>query len=418
MTAYRSINNPFSLLAVDGGTAVRDTMARPWPRWPVFDEEEERALRGVLNSGAWWSVEGSEGKAFEAEFAAFQDARFGVACTNGTAALEVALRALGIGCGDEVIVPAYTFVATASAVLGVGGTPIFADIQPDTLNMDPGHLEAAITPRTTAIIPVHIAGRPADMDGILRIARQHGLAVVEDAAQAHAAAWRGTGVGALGDIGTFSFQASKNLNAGEGGIVVSNREDLADAAWSVVNIGRVRNGGWYEHQVYGSNFRLSEFQSAVLRTQLKRLPEQTALRESNACYLRQQLAPVPGIELPSEDSRISCHANHLFTFRYRSEAFGGRSLADFLNALSGEGIPCSDGYVPLYREGMFVRHAMGQSKKCQAGRALDYPKMFLPVCEAVCSDTVWLAQTLLLGDTSDMDDISTAISKIQRAWSS
>ena len=185
-------------LAIDGGSPVRDTRRRPWPRWPVYDDAEEQALLRVLHSGLWWSVPGSEGKSFEQEFAEFHDAAFGVACANGTVALEVALRALGIGCGDEVIVPAYTFVATASAVLGVGALPIFVDIEPDTLNMDPNALDAAVTPRTAAVIPVHIAGRPADMDAILAIAARHRLAVIEDSAQAHAAAWRGKRIGGLG----------------------------------------------------------------------------------------------------------------------------------------------------------------------------------------------------------------------------
>jgi dTDP-4-amino-4,6-dideoxygalactose transaminase len=330
----------------------------------------------------------------------------------------VALRALGIGCGDEVIVPAYTFVATASAVLGVGAVPVFVDIDPETLNMDPAGIETAITARTTAVIPVHIAGRPADLDAILAIAGKHGLAVIEDAAQAHAAAWRGRRVGAIGHIGSFSFQASKNLNAGEGGIVICGSEELADAAWSVVNIGRVRNGGWYDHQVYGSNFRLTEFQSAILRTQLARLPEQTERRTASAAALRERLAGIEGIRLPSPDPRITCHAYHLFTFRYQPEAFGGRPLAHFLKALAAEGVPCSDGYIPLYREGLFVRHAAGQDKGCHAGRHIDYPSLHLPVCEQVCTDTVWLEHSLLLSEPGEMDDIAEAIRRIQRAWKS
>jgi dTDP-4-amino-4,6-dideoxygalactose transaminase len=404
-------------LAIDGGSPVRDVRTNPWPRWPIFDSTEEQALLRVLHGSVWWSVPGTEGPEFEREFAAYHDARFGVGCANGTVALDVALRALGIGCGDEVIVPAYTFVATASAVLGVGGVPVFVDIDPDTLNMDPAAIEPAITPRTAAVIPVHIAGRPADMDAVLAIARKRGIAVIEDAAQAHAAAWRGTGVGALGDIGTFSFQASKNLNAGEGGIVVTNREDLADAAWSVVNIGRVRNGAWYNHQVYGSNFRITEFQSALLRAQLTRLPEQTARRSASAQALRERLTGINGIRLPAEDPRITRHAYHLFTFRYEPDVFGGRPASQFLKALAAEGVPCSDGYVPLYREGLFVRHAAGQDKGCLAGRRIDYPSQFLPACEQVCADSVWLEQSLLLSDPAEMDDIATAIARIQRGWS-
>jgi dTDP-4-amino-4,6-dideoxygalactose transaminase len=411
MTAIRT-----ETLAVDGGTPVRDTKQKPWPRWPVFDETEERALLEVLHSGEWWYVGGPNGVAFEQEFAAFQDAKYGVACTNGTAALEIALRALGVGCGDEVIVPPYTFVATASCVLSVSATPVFVDIDGDTLNLDPSLIEAAITPRTRAVIVVHMAGRPADMDGVLAVARKHNLFVIEDAAQAHAAAWRGTRVGALGDLGTFSFQASKNLNSGEGGILLSNNEQYADAAWSVMNVGRTRSGRWYEHSVLGSNFRITEFQAALLRAQMKRLPEQTARRNENAEVLRAQLADIPGIRLPAADPRITTHAYHIFTFRYESAAFGGKPLADFIRALNAEGVPSSAGYVPLYKEALFARHAARQGSWCQAGRRIDYPNLSLPVCEQVCKDSVWMGQTMLLGTQADMDDIAAAIRKIQRAW--
>ncbi len=412
MTAIRT-----DTLAVDGGTPVRDSRQKSWPRWPIYDETEERALLEVLHSNEWWYVGGTHGVAFEQEFAAFQDAKYGVACTNGTAALEIALRALGIGCGDEVIVPPYTFVATASAVLSVSATPIFVDIDGDTLNMDTKLIEALITPRTRAVIPVHIGGRPADMDGVLAVARKHNLYVIEDAAQAHGAAWRGTKVGALGDFGSFSFQASKNLNGGEGGILLSNNEEFADAAWSVMNVGRVRSGRWYEHHVLGSNFRITEFQTAILRAQLKRLPEQTARRTENATYLRSLLEPIPGLRLPSADPRITTHAYHIFTLRYDASSFGGKPFEEFVHALNAEGIPCGGGYVPLYKERLFARHAARSGSWCQAGRPIDYPNLSLPVCEQVCKDSIWMSQTLLLSTKADMDDIATAFAKVQRAWS-
>jgi dTDP-4-amino-4,6-dideoxygalactose transaminase len=253
------------------------------------------------------------------------------------------------------------------------------------------------------------------MDAVIAIAKRHSLPVIEDAAQAHAAEWQGRKVGAIGDIGTFSFQASKNLNAGEGGILVTENESLAEAAWSVTHVGRVRDGQWYEHHVLGSNFRLTEFQSSLLRSQLKRLPDQTARRERNAKYLRTLLSTIPGIRLPSEDPRITCHAYHLFTLRFIPEAFGGRSLEDFLKALNAEGVPCTSGYVPLYQEPLFARYAAKQGAWCQAGKPPNYPNLHLPVCEAVCADTVWLHQNMLLGDAADMEDIATAIVRIQQA---
>jgi dTDP-4-amino-4,6-dideoxygalactose transaminase len=325
-------------LAIDGGTPVR---SRPWPRWPIFDETEEQAILEVVRSGKWWSVEGTKVREFEEAFARFQDAQFAVCVTNGTAALEVALRAAHIGCGDEVIVPPYTFIATATAVLAVGATPVFVDVEEESLNIDPTKIEEAITPRTRAIIPVHIAGCPADMDGVLEIARKHNLLVIEDAAQAHAAEWKGTKVGAIGDMGCFSFQASKNLNAGEGGAVLTNNPHWADQVWSVHNVGRVRGGRWYEHHVLGSNFRMTEFQAAILLAQLKRLPEQTERRTQNAHRLTEMLSQIPGIRPPRPDPRVTRHAYHLYIFRYDKNHFGGRPREDFLKALNAEGIPCS-----------------------------------------------------------------------------
>ena len=402
-------------LAVDGGPKTREA---GWPAWPVFDEQEERALLDVLHSGQWWGVGGSRVPRFEEAFARFQDARFGCCVTNGTAALEVALRALGIGCRDEVIVPPYTFIATASSVLAVSAAPVFVDIEPDTLNMDPARIEEAITARTKAIIPVHIAGRPADMNAILAIARKHNLVVIEDAAQAHGASYNGTHIGAIGDAGTFSFQASKNLNAGEGGIVLTNDPETADKLWSVANVGRTRTGKWYEHHVLGGNFRMTEWQAAILLCQLERVPAQTARRGENAAYLTQLLCDVPGIRLMRSDPRVTCHAHHLFAFRYDAAAFGGRTREQFLEALNAEGIGAGAGYVPLYREVVFQRKATGDGSWCQAGRQIDYAAFAerCPVCEEVCRDAVWLFQSQLLGPRSDMDDIASAIRKIQRAW--
>jgi len=230
--------NLMSRLAIFGGTPQR---TKPFPSWPAFDENEEQALLEVLRSGKWWRY--SYGEAvelkelevdqprskvaeFQEAFARFQGARYGIACANGTAAIEVALKGLGVGPGDEVIVPAYTFIATASAVLMVNAVPIFVDIDSETFNIDPGRVEEAISARTKAIIPVHFAGQAADMDSLLNIAKRRNLLVVEDAAHAHGATWKGKGLGSIGHAGTFSFQASKNMTAGEGGLITTNDRDL------------------------------------------------------------------------------------------------------------------------------------------------------------------------------------------------
>lgn len=400
-------------LAIDGGPKVRTD---PWPAWPVWDTNEENALLEVLRSGQWWSVGGRKVPEFEEAFARFQQARYAICVTNGTAALEVALRALGIGCGDEVIVPPYTFIATASSVLAVSATPVFVDVEPASLNLDPARIEAAITERTRAIIPVHIGGCPANMDAILEIARKHGLYVIEDAAQAHGAEWKGTKVGALGDCGTFSFQASKNLNCGEGGAILTNDEQVADRVWSVHNVGRTRSGGWYEHQVLGGNFRMTEWQAAILLAQLRRVPEQMERRSENAAYLAHLLDAVPGISPPKPDARVTRHAYHLFIVRYDASAFGGRSREDFLRALNAEGIPASAGYVPLYKEVVFQHKTQGKGSWCRWGRPIDYSAVECPVCEQACRDTIWIFQSLLLARKQDMEDIARAFAKIQAAW--
>ena len=408
-------------LAIAGGSPVRDVAQKAWPTWPVYDAAEERALLTVLHSGRWWYGEGNEGRQFEREFASYHAAQYGAVCASGTAALEATLRALEIGCGDEVVIPAYTFIATASAILAVGAVPIFADINPNTLTLDADSTSAVLTARTRAIIAVHVAGRPADMDALPALALARNLPLIEDAAQAHGAAWRGTPVGAIGRAGTFSFQASKNLNGGEGGIVVTRDGELADRVGSIINVGRSPMGsGRYAHPVHPGNLRLGEFQSAILRAQLTRLPAQNALRQLNAHYLRDLLAACEGIDLPWDDPRITSHAYHLFTFRLRSEFFGGRSAEEFAGALRAEGISCSPGYAPLYRELPFANYAPQRVNSCSRGRkaedAMLYSNLHLPHCEQVCRDTLWLPQTLLLGTVADMNDIATAIVKIQRAW--
>jgi dTDP-4-amino-4,6-dideoxygalactose transaminase len=403
-------------LAIEGGTAVRTA---PWPSWPVWDETEERALLEVLHSGQWGMISGGKVREFEETWARFQGAKHCVCVVNGTAALEVALRALGVGPGDEVIVPPYTFVATPSAAILVGALPIFADIDPETYELDPAAVEAAITPRTKAIVPVHIGGCPPDMDGILGLAKQHDLKVLEDA-QAHGAEWRGHRVGALGNVGTFSFQASKNLNAGEGGAIVTNDEELYQRIWSLHNVGRVlspewRTSGWYQHEILGFNYRLTEFQAALLLAQFSRIEEQTARREKGARFLDQELAQIPGIRPQRRDLRVTTHAHHIYIFRYDSSAFGGRPREEFLRALRAEGVPCSPGYVPL-NHALSIKTEVAQIC-ARLGRTDDPLARPLPVAErAGYEEGVWMGQSLLLADESELADVPRAIRKIQEEW--
>jgi dTDP-4-amino-4,6-dideoxygalactose transaminase len=399
-------------LAINGGEQTR---SKPFPAWPIFDDREIKALEEVCRSGHWGCISGTKVAEFEKKFAQFQDAKYGVCVTNGTVALEIALKAVGVKAGDEVIVPPYTFIASASSVLNIGAIPVFVDIEPDTYNLDPSKIEAHLSDKTKAILAVHIAGCPADMDGIMEIAQKYNLKVVEDAAQAHAAAWKGRRVGAIGDAGTFSFQASKNLNAGEGGIIVTNDAEVYARAWSLHNCGRVPEGRWYEHRILGTNARMTEFQAAILLAQMERLEEQTRIRNENAEYLSQMLAEIEGIKPLKRDPRVTTHAYHLYIFRYDAKAFDGVPRQRFIEALNAEGIPCASGYVPLYKEQLFYVEPDGCPLECGFyGRKMDYSKVCCPITEHACAnEAVWLFQNMLLGSKEDMEDIAQAIRKIK-----
>lgn len=399
-------------LAVNGGSRIRE---HPFPSWPRWDERERHNLLEVLETGKWWY--GDKVKLFEEQFAAYQDAKFGVTFTSGTTALHGSLVAAGVTRGDEVILPPFTFVATAAAVMLANGTPVFVDIDADTFNIDANKIESAITPRTKAIIPVHFAGLPADMDRIGEIAARHRLRVVEDAAHAWGSEWRGTKVGALGDFGCFSFQASKNITAGEGGIALTNDEELADRCRSFSNCGRGKGRPWYEHHILGSNYRLTEFQAAILLAQLERLDEQVSLRLHNARLLDSLLSGMPGIRVLRNDPRSDRRSYHLYCLRYIKEECLGLPRAVFLDAVQAEGIPLFPGYPhPLYRNPMFRRRCGGrdddtlsfQHSECD----VDDESTTCPVCETVCEEAVWCSQSVLLGSEEDMRDVARGIGKV------
>lgn len=419
-------------LALHGGSPVRQ---RPFPSWPVWDEREENALLNVLRSGKWWrfsygvGVELREPETgdrsrvveFQEAFARHHQAKFGLACANGTAAIEVLLKALGVGPGDEVIVPAYTYMATASAVLQVNAVPVFVDIDPDTYNIDPKKVEAAITARTRAMIPVHFAGQPADMDALIQIGHKHRIFVVEDAAHAHGSEWKGSKIGALADGGTFSFQASKNMTAGEGGLITTNDSKIAALCDSFLWAGRQVGRPWYEHYRLGWNYRITEFQAAILQQQLLRLEEQNSRRSQNADWLSRRLAKIDGVSPLKVDPRATRHSYHIYIFRYSQQAFGGLSRAQFLRALAAEGIPCMGGYShALYRNPMFVNknfYPRGCPLTCgHYGEDVDFGKYgeLCPTAERACAtEAIWLEHRLLLGTREDVDDIADAVEKIR-----
>jgi dTDP-4-amino-4,6-dideoxygalactose transaminase len=399
-------------LAILGGEPVKKT---PFPIWPMYDEKERQALMEVLDSCLWWRTPGTRALQFEQDFAAYHQARYGIAVTNGTAALEVSLSALEIGPGDEVIVPDFTFVATASAVLFTGALPVLVDIDPETYCIDPEAVEAAITPHTKAIVVVHIGGHAADLDALKEIARKHGLRLVEDSAHAHGTEWKGHKIGSIGDLGTFSFQQSKLMTAGEGGIIITNDSELEKRARSVHDCGRMPGEWFYSHFIYGSNYRLSEWQAAVLSQQLSRLDEQTAVRMHNAAYLDAELSRIEGITPQKLDRRCTRNGHYAYIFHYDASAFNGLPTAGFIESLNKEGIPTQASYPPLNELAVFQS---GEYRKRLSPEVAKQEHAFLkatfPNTARGAWETVWLPQPVLLGTHEEMAQVVEAVRKVQR----
>jgi dTDP-4-amino-4,6-dideoxygalactose transaminase len=330
---------------------------------------------------------------------------------NGTVALEIALKAGRIGDGDEVIVPSYTFAATATAVLNVNAIPVFADIDPDTYCISLQSARAAIGPRTKAIIPVHLAGHPADMDGLTALASERGLFLIEDACQAHCAEWNGQPVGSIGHIGTFSFQSSKNITSGEGGLIITKDDALAERCWSYHNCGRSPEREWYHHPRLGGNYRMTQFQAALVLAQLPRVKKQRQTRQRNAKYLASKLNGLPGISTLKVDARVTKHAYHLFVMKYDESQCLPLRRSALLKALNAEGIPAGGGYVPLYREG-FLTEAKEFTLRGHAYAERDYAGVHCPNTERACKEAIWLPQYVLLGSKEDLNDVVHAFHKI------
>lgn len=401
-----------SAIAVHGGEPALAGLA-DLPAWPRPIPDEEAALLRVYRSGRWGSTVGDVVARFEGSFARYQDAAHGVAVANGTLAIVAALRAGGVGLGDEVIVPPYTFVATASTALFVGAIPVFADVDPDTHLLSPDVAAAAITDRTRAIVPVHLAGRPADMDAFTELGRRHDLVIVEDCAQAIGARYHGRAVGSIGDMGTFSFQSSKNMTAGEGGLVTTNDQGLSDRLYSQANVGRVRDGAWYQHDYVGHNLRLTEFQAAILEEQLPRHADDQATRDRNAGRLRAALEQVSGVHLPPDDPAVTSHGHHLFMLRVPE--LGREGLRDAaVDALAAEGIPAATGYVPLHRNEPLVAEARHVAERL----GQPFPEADCPNADLVSSDTIWLGQRFLLGTEEQTAAIARGIAKVVEAGTS
>ncbi len=403
-------------LAINGGNKVAEGLTRKIPVWPKATEEDRKSLLEVLESSHWGRLyPNPKVEQFEQAFVKYQDARYGVAVANGTVSLELCLKAGGIEPGDEVIVPAVTFIATVSAVTEVGAIPIFVDCDPDTISIDANAIEKAVTPRTKAVIAVHYGGYPVDFDIIVPIAKKHNLLLVEDAAHAHGTEWKKRKVGAIGDFGSFSFQESKSLTAGEGGIVLTNNEELAEKARLIHNIGRKVGISDYLHLILSSNYRMTEFQGALLLSQMQHLPEWTQLKHKRGEYLATELHKIGGVEPLKRDSRVTRRGYYFFIIRYNEGEFKGLSRDKFIEALNAEGVPCSAAYgVPLYKNPAFKKENLKGIWAKGIGPIPDYERLCLPVAEKFCThQQVVLPHTVLMADHSGIQMIIDSISKIK-----
>lgn len=405
------MEDAISNLAALGGTPVR---SMPYPPWPQYDNSERDGLLRVLDSRNWWATQGTEVSNFEREWAEFTGAEHATAMTNGTNTLEAALLALGVGQGDEVIVPDWSFFATIGAILSVNAIPIIVDIDPLTGTIDPTLAEAAITDRTKAIVVVHVSGSVADMDAIGAIATKHGLRVLEDCAHAHGSTWHGKHVGTLGDAGSFSFQSSKLMTAGEGGAVITKHQEIAGLVESYVNCGRNPGTWYYRHFRLGDNWRMTEWQGAVLRSQLARFPEQQINRAANADLLNVELAKIPGVTPQGRLSGCDSQGNYCYVVFIDTQEFGG-TRDQVRSALLAEGIPLTTSYPAMHSLDLF-QHADGLAPRIRDFS--DYPpyaRESFPVTERLAATSLWFTTAVLMGSSEDALDVARALQKVHAA---
>ena len=400
-------------LAVNGGTPVRTTA---YPAWPEWDDRELDAVTSVIQSGTWggFPEPGTNASRFEEAFAAYQGARHGILMANGTVTMEVALKALGIGWGDEVIVPALTFAATAYAPMAAGALPVIVDVEPRTWTIDPALVESAITDRTRAIIPVHLGHQMADMDRLAEIAQRHGLAIVEDCAHAPGQQWRGRGAGCIGAFGSFSHQSSKILTSGEGGTLLTGDDELARRAHSLIDCGRAKDPDEKEF-TFGANYRLGELHAAVLVVAMERFPEQQRRRAEAGKELERLAAGIDGVRIMPADERITRWSFYNYILAIDPDAFAGRTNENVCRALEAEGIPAEVQYPPMSRYELFQPSLSRLPVAVEFADRLDPQAMSFPVAESAgLRESVYLMENVFRDGSRGVQDVAEALAKVQR----
>lgn len=415
-----------SKLAIKGGRPVRDVKKNPWPKWPISNKKQQKGLIEVLQSGVW-SYNGPKEAQFNKAFAKFIGTRYALSVANGTVSLQLALEAMGIGLGDEIIVPGLTWQATAGAVLDVNAVPVLVDVCEDTWCIDPARVEDAITSRTKAVVPVHLYGCMADMDAIMKIARKHNLWVIEDCAHKHGGQWKGKKAGGIGDAGSFSFQLSKLMTAGEGGALTTSDPVLWEKLDALRNCGRRpeqktaadKGAGIYGDEgnfIQSGNYRVTEFQAMLLSESLQRLSRENKVREKNAIYFNSQLAGLPGVKPMRRDKRETMGAYYNFSFRYNKDEFKGLDVTKFREALGAElGCGVEASYEPLNACALYTPHTKPWRYKLSEKhwKQIDPARFDLPFCHRIHdAESVCFHHTVLMGTKADMDLILEAIQKI------
>lgn len=403
-------------LAIFGGTKTRETQ---YPAWPIYDQRDIEAVTRVIQSGNWggFPYPGLETQKFVDAFLQMQGGNYGVLMMNGTVTMEVALRAANIGWGDEVLVPAYTFQATAAAPMTAGAIPVIIDIDPNTYCIDPKAAEAAITARTRAIIPVHLGASMADMDAIMALAEKYNLVVIEDCAHAHGAKWRDLGAGTIGDFGSFSMQSSKIMTAGEGGLLICRDQAMAYRAMSLIDCGRPHdpNGEMF---TMGANYRVSELQAALLNVAIERFPAQAKQREELAAYMDEALSEVSGVRVLPRDPRHTTRSFYRYVFAIDPQTFGADHDV-VCAALHMEGIPCWEGYEAMHHYELFQPKLSKLAVPSAFPDKFNFEALDLPESERACEhEAVWLDESIFRTDRAGVDDAVSALKKIQERLAS
>jgi L-glutamine:2-deoxy-scyllo-inosose/3-amino-2,3-dideoxy-scyllo-inosose aminotransferase len=407
-----------SELAILGGPKTR---TEPYPQWPVWDQRDIDAVTEVVKSGHWggYPYPGPKTAELAKKFSALQGGGYAVPMINGTVTMEVALRAAGIGWGDEVIVPGYTFQATASAPMGAGAIPVIVDVDPNTYCLDVKAAEKAITPKTKAIIPVHLGSNMADMDAIMALAEKHNLIVIEDCAHAHGAKWRGMGAGTFGHFGSFSLQSSKTLTSGEGGILLCKSAEHAALAASIIDCGRPHalGGGGEDYSnglaIQGGNFRLSELQAAMALVGIERFPAQAKQREEMAAYMDEALSEIKGVRVLKRDERHTTRSFYRYIFAINPEEFGMEHEL-LCAALDAEGIDAEIGYHAMNNYDLFQPQKSKLAVPNAFPEYFDFSKLELPEAIRACEyEAVWLGEAVFRTGPKGVDDVIAAIKKIQ-----